>query len=368
MSSRASVDPTTVETPVGFVDLERVRANAKRVADYAAGRGLAWRPHIKTHKSTVVAGIQLDAGAQGLTVATPREAEVMASLTTDLVLAYPPVGPAKLDRLTRLPGGVDLKIALDDVDVLRPLAAAARSAGRTFGILAELDAGLHRVGVQSSEALVRVGSEAAELEGVDFRGILFYPGHLRMPPGEQASGLAEVAERVRQGVDALTEAGLPPGIVSGGSTPTLWHSHLIDALTEIRSGSCIFFDREGVELGVADLQDVAYTVLATVVSVAVPGRAVVDAGSKALSKEERGGQGYGFLVDRPGVRVVALSEEHGILDISGSGWRPQVGERVRIVPNHVCVSVNLQDALLARDGNRHTMLELEGRGRGPWTV
>jgi D-serine deaminase-like pyridoxal phosphate-dependent protein len=368
MSPTTSVDPATVETPVGFVDLERVRANASRVAEYAARHGLAWRPHIKTHKSTVIARIQLDAGARGLTVATPREAEVMAAVTPDLVLAYPPVGASKLDRLTRLPDEVDLKISLDDVDVLRPLAGAARAAGRTFGILAELDAGLRRVGVQSPEALVRLASEAAELEGVDFRGILFYPGHLRMAQEEQASGLAEVARRVRAGVDALGDAGLPPGIVSGGSTPTLWHSHLIDALTEIRSGSSIFFDREGVEVGTAELDDVAYTVLTTVVSTAVPGRAVVDAGSKALSKEERGGQGYGFLVDRPEVRVVALSEEHGILDVSGSDWRPHVGERVRIVPNHVCVSVNLQDALLARDGEGHTILELEGRGRGPWTL
>ncbi|HSM59537.1 MAG TPA: hypothetical protein VK849_02015, partial [Longimicrobiales bacterium] len=155
---------------------------------------------------------------------------------------------------------------------------------------------------------------------------------------------------------------------SGGSTPTLWRSHEIAGLTEIRSGSCIFFDREGLAVGVAGIDDLAYTVLATVVSTSVPGRAVVDAGSKALSKEGRGGEGFGVLLDRPEVWVVGLSEEHGVLDVSGSDWRPVVGERVRIVPNHVCVSVNLQDALLARDGDRHALLALEGRGRGPWTA
>jgi len=366
VSTPTPLDPREVETPVGFLDLERVRANAQRVAGYAAAKGLGWRPHIKTHKSTVVARIQLEAGARGLTVATPREAEVMSSLTPDLVLAYPPVGPAKLERLNRLPEHVDLKVALDDASVLRPLAASARAAGRTFGVLAELDAGLGRVGVQSAEALVRLASEASTLAGVRFRGILFYPGHLRMPPEEQVAGLEDVARRVREAVDALDGAGLHPEIVSGGSTPTLWQSHLIDTMTEIRAGSCIFFDREGLELGVADLGDIAYTVLATVVSTAVPGRAVVDAGSKALSKEERGGRGYGFLADRPEVRVVGLSEEHGILDLSGSAWSPAVGERVRIVPNHVCVSVNLQDALLARDGEHYAVLALEGRGRGPW--
>jgi D-serine deaminase-like pyridoxal phosphate-dependent protein len=138
-------------------------------------------------------------------------------------------------------------------------------------------------------------------------------------------------------------------------------------LTEIRAGSCIFFDREGLEIGVAGLDDIAYAVLATVVSTAVPGQAVVDAGSKALSKEERKGDGFGVLLDRPEVTVASLSEEHGVLDLSESSWAPTIGERVRIIPNHVCVSVNLQEALLARDGDAHVMLPLEGRGRGPWT-
>ena len=109
-------------------------------------------------------------------------------------------------------------------------------------------------------------------------------------------------------------------------------------------------------------------ILATVVSTAVPGQAVVDAGSKALAKEGRGGDGFGFVLDRPEVLVSGLSEEHGLLDLSNSDWRPAVGDRVHIVPNHVCVSVNLQDALLARNGDAYSLLELEGRGRGPWTA
>jgi D-serine deaminase-like pyridoxal phosphate-dependent protein len=140
----------------------------------------------------------------------------------------------------------------------------------------------------------------------------------------------------------------------------------MSGLTEIRAGSCIFFDREGLEIGVAGLDDIAYAVLATVVSTAVPGQAVVDAGSKALSKEERKGAGFGILLDRPEVTVASLSEEHGVLDLSDSDWTPAIGERVRIIPNHVCVSVNLQEELLARDGDAYIMLPLEGRGRGPW--
>jgi len=362
----SAADPATIETPVGYVDLNRVRANARRVADYAREHGFRWRPHIKTHKSLDVARIQLNAGAGGLTVATLREAEVMGSVCDDLLLAYPPVGRAKLDRLLSLPRTVDIKVALDGAEVLASLAAAASAAARNVGVLVELDVGLGRVGVQTPEQVVQLAAAAAENEGVSFRGILFYPGHIRMARQEQGALVRAVADRLRATLEALTAAELPAQIVSGGSTPTLWDSHLMPGLTEIRSGSCIYFDREALEVGVAGREDLAYTVLATVVSTAVPGHAVVDAGSKALAKEGRGGNGFGVLLDHPDVVVTSLSEEHGVLDLGGTRWQPSIGERVRIVPNHVCVSVNLQDALLARDENEHRMITLEARGRGPW--
>ena len=168
--------------------------------------------------------------------------------------------------------------------------------------------------------------------------------------------------------EALGEAGVSPSVVSGGSTPTLWRSHEIPGLTEIRPGTCIFFDREGLAIDVAKSEHLAYTVLATVVSLAVPGQAVVDAGSKALAKEARGGDdGFGFLLNRPSVLVKSLSEEHGALDLSATDWRPAVGDRVRIVPNHVCVSVNLQDHLLVVDGDHVEQWPLEARGRSAYT-
>jgi D-serine deaminase-like pyridoxal phosphate-dependent protein len=222
-----------------------------------------------------------------------------------------------------------VKVALDSHEALTALAAAAREAGRTIGVLVELDVGLGRVGVQRPEEAVRLARAAAECDGVAFRGLLFYPGQIRMAFSEQDEHVAVVRARVEACLEALRDDGLPPEIVSGGSTPTLWRSHEVEGTTEIRSGSCIFFDREGVDVGVASPDDVAYTVLATVVSTAVPGRAVIDAGSKALSKERRGGGGgFGVLRDRPGVPVVSLSEEHGVLDVSASDWVPRIGERV----------------------------------------
>lgn len=360
-------DPDALETPLGVVDLDRVRRNAAGVADYARKHGLTWRPHIKTHKTREIAGIQLAQGAGGLTVATLREAEVMAALTDDILLAYPPVGAAKLARLVGLPDSLDLKVALDSTEVLQGVSQAAAAAARTVGILVEMDAGLGRVGVAGPEEVVALARQARDLPGTAFRGLMFYPGHIRMGEDDQTAHIAMVNERVDAALRALEAEDLQPEIVSGGSTPTLRRSHDFRGLTEIRSGSCIFHDREGLAVGVATLDDVAYSVLATVVSTAVPGRAVVDAGSKALAKESRGDDGFGVLLDRPDVTVAGLSEEHGVLDISRSDWSPRIGERVRIVPNHVCVSVNLQDRLLVRDGAGYRLVVPEARGRGPWS-
>ena len=355
-----------VETPVGVVDIRRARRNVERAVAYCRRHGFAWRPHVKTHKSVEMARLQLETGAKGLTVATPHEAEVMAAVTDDLLLAHPPACASKVRRLCALPESVDLKVGLDAVEVLRPLAAAGAAAGRTFGILVELDAGLGRTGVVAPEDAVRVAEAAASLTGARFDGLMFYPGHVRIPRTEQPAALARLSDRIDAFVAALEGAGLPPGVVSGGSTPTLWDSHLLRGVTEVRSGTCIYNDRDIVGMGAAAPKDVAYTVLGTVISVAVPGQVVVDAGSKALSKEVlgSGAPGYGVLFDRPGVTVKAINEEHGVLDLSGTAWRPAIGERLRIVPNHVCVSVNLQDHLWGFEGNGTVRpVLLQGRGR-----
>ena len=359
--------PDDLETPAALVDLARVRANCGRVAAYAREHGLGWRPHVKTHKSRAIARLQLAAGARGLTVATPREAEVMSGVCDDLLLAYPPVGRGRLARVVGLPARVDLKVALDSPEALDALADAAAEAGRTVGVLVEVDVGMGRVGVAGPQEAVALARRARERAGVQYRGILFYPGHIRVPTREQTADLQTLGRRLDDLVGTLEAEGLAPAIVSGGSTPTLWRSHEIPHVTEIRPGTCVFFDREGLAMDVARPGDLAYTILATVVSTAVPGQAVVDAGSKALSKEGRGGEGFGALLDRPEVTVKGLSEEHGLLDLAATSWRPRVGERVRIVPNHVCVSANLQDALWVMDGDRLERWEQEARGRTPWT-
>ena len=355
-----------IETPAALVDVDRMHANLRRAADYCREHGLAWRPHDKTHKSPALAAEQVREGAVGVTVATPREAEVMGQAADDLLLAYPPIGRAKLDRLMALPERVRLTVALDSAEALAGLAEAARAAGRRVGVLVEVDAGMGRVGVQSAADAVALARAAADAEGVEYRGILFYPGHVRERVERQDAAIAALSRRVRQVVEALEGAGVAPEVVSGGSTPTFWRSHEVAGITEVRPGTSIFNDRTTAEIGACGWDECAYSVLATVVSTAVPGQAVVDAGSKALAKEEIRADtaGFGALLDRPEVLVKSVSEEHGLLDLSRTDWRPRIGERVRIVPNHVCVSVNLQERLYGVRGDEVVEVwDVAARGR-----
>jgi D-serine deaminase-like pyridoxal phosphate-dependent protein len=344
-------------TPAALVDLDRVASNLARMADYTSAHGLRLRPHTKTHKSPLLARAQIERGASGLTVATLTEAETMAAATADLLLAHPPVGARKLERLLGLPPHVRLGVALDSREALDGLAVALQrhGGGREVGVLVELDLGMGRVGVADPEAAVALARAAAEADLLDYRGVLFYPGHIREPVARQGSALEAVRDRLHRVLDALAVAGLDAAVVSGGSTPAAYGSHHIDGLTEIRPGTYIFNDRTTAEIGACGWDECAYTILATVVSTAVGGQAVVDAGSKALSREELrapDAAGFGALLERPEIVVRALSEEHGILDLGDTSWRPQIGERVRIVPNHVCVSVNLQNRVWGVRGDR----------------
>lgn len=357
-----------LETPAAVVDVGRMHDNLRRAAEYCHAHGLGWRPHTKTHKIAALAAEQLRAGALGVTVATPREAEVMAQAADDLLLAYPPLGRSKLERLMALPERVRLTVGLDSPEALEGLAQAARAAGRTVGVLVEFDAGMRRVGVAQPEDAVALARRAAELGGVEYRGAMYYPGHVRAPGAAQDAPLAALAATVRRFADALAEAGLPARVMSGGSTPTFWRSHEVEGTTEVRPGTNIFNDRTTFEVGACAWGQCAYTVLATVVSTAVPGQAVIDAGAKALARDPlpTGAPGLGALFDRPEVRVSGVSEEHGILDLSETEWRPRVGDRVRVVPNHVCVSVNLQERLWGIRGDAIVdEWAVEGRGRAP---
>jgi D-serine deaminase-like pyridoxal phosphate-dependent protein len=358
-----------LETPTPVVDLDRMERNLDRAAAYAAKHGLALRPHIKTHKSPRIAEQQMRRGAVGLTCATPREAEVMSDVSDDVLLAYPPVGAGRARRIVSIPSRTRVTVALDSAIAVEHLATAAASVGRPISVYIELDLGMHRVGVPSTEEAITLAQLVRRTAPLEYAGIAFYPGHVREPVAEQDAKLDEIRRALRDVVSTMARAGVRPGVVSGGSTPTVWRSHEIPEVTEIRPGTYVFNDRTTAEIGACTWDDCALTVLATVVSTAVAGQAVIDAGTKALGREPiRGADvgGFGALVDRPEVTVKAMSEEHGMLDLSGTSWRPEVGERVQVVPNHVCIVVHLNDMVYGtRDGNVETSWPVAARGREP---
>ncbi|WXH34153.1 D-threonine aldolase [Myxococcus stipitatus] len=347
MRGMADTSLETLVTPAALVDLDRVEANLRRVSQYTREHGLHWRPHTKTHKTAELTSLQLAAGAVGATVATPREAEVMATVATDVLYAYPPVGAGRLARLLALPPRTKLSVTVDTLESLAELSRAAQGAGRDVGVLVELDLGMRRLGVQTPAEAVALARAVATAPSVTYLGVLFYPGHVRSPMNQQDGAVRDQSARLGAFLEALTSAGLKPQVVSGGSTPMLWRSHEVKGLTEIRPGLNVMNDRNTASIGACAWDECAFSVLATVVSTAVPGQVVVDAGSKALTKEEglAPSGGYGALLDRPDIIVRNVSEEHGMLDVSATSWRPRVGERVRVVPNHVCTAVNLHERL-----------------------
>jgi D-serine deaminase-like pyridoxal phosphate-dependent protein len=355
-----------LETPAALVDLDRLERNITRMAAYADSHSIALRPHIKTHKATTIAAQQLARGATGLTCATPAEAAVMSGVSNDILLAYPALGP-KLARLMALPRDMRLIVALDSARAVDELARAARAADRTVHVYVELDVGMHRVGVTAWEEAVALARQVRNSAPLEYAGITFYPGHIRGAPDSQDAQLAALGSAIKSATAALDRAGFAPLVVSGGSTPTVWRTHEIGGITEMRPGTYVYNDRGTSAIGACGADDCAFTVLATVVSTSVPNQAVIDAGAKALGREPvRGveGEGWGALLEHPEVVVARMSEEHGILDLSHTDWRPAVGELVRVVPNHVCIVVHLNDVIYGvRGANVEKSWRVDARGR-----
>ncbi|MFL5608817.1 MAG: alanine racemase [Gemmatimonadaceae bacterium] len=369
-ASNATLD--SLETPALVVDLDRMERNLDRAAAYAGAHGLALRPHVKTHKSTEVAAQQLSRGARGLTCATPFEAEVMSQICDDLLIAYPPVGEARARRLARLPKDTRVIVALDSTQAIDDVAAAARAGRRAIGVYVEMDVGMHRVGVGAVEQAAALARRIASEPSLELAGLAFYPGHIREPVDQQHETLEELGIALERALQELAAAGVRPAVVSGGSTPTMWRTHELPGVTEFRPGTYVYNDRTTAAIGACAWDDCALTVLATVVSTAVPGQAVIDAGTKSLGREPvRGaaGEGFGQLLGRPEVVVSRMSEEHGILDLGETSWRPEVGERVRVIPNHVCIVVHLADLVYGVRGERPvTSWPVAARGRGQLAI
>ena len=344
-----------LDTPAVLVDLDRIETNLRRAQDYANEHGLRLRPHIKTHKIPEFARRQVEIGAVGITCQKLGEAEVMADAgIDDILITFNLVGRAKLHRLVALARRVHVSVTIDNAVVASELDAAMREAGLVLPVLIECDTGAGRCGVQSPEEAVELARLIAGLGGLELAGLMTYPARGRVPV--TAAWLAEA-------VAGLAAAGLQPAIISTGGTPDLFHAHEVSTATEHRPGTYIYHDRDQARASLG-LDACAMRVLATVVSRPTEGRAILDAGSKTLSSDQLGLDGYGLITEYPQLILASFSEEHGHVDCSASNARPRIGERVTIVPNHACAVTNLHDVIYGVRGNRvERAFKVAARGR-----
>lgn len=336
-------DISELDTPAVLVDIDRVEANLKRVQDYADSHGIKLRPHIKTHKLPRFAKRAIELGAVGITVQKLGEAEVMADAgVTEIFLPYNILGAAKLARLKALSERVHITVTADSAETVEGLSAAFAGAAKPLTVLVECDTGMGRCGVQTPAAALALAAKIANSPGLSFGGLMTYP---------QAGQVQANAAWLAAAKVALTNAGLPPAIISNGGTPDLWRAHEVTAATEHRPGTYIYMDRFQVAKGVGGFEDCALTVLATVVSRPTEDRAIIDAGSKALTSDLLGMTGFGLIEAYPEAVIVGLSEEHGTIDLSACATKPKIGEKIRIIPNHACVVSNLFDDVTLISGD-----------------
>lgn len=341
-------------TPALLLDAEVLERNLGRMAEKVRALGVSLRPHIKTHKSPWIAARQRELGAEGITVSTLAEAAAFGEAGFRNQIWAFPLPLSRVDEALALAGGMELGLTLDSAEALEALTRR----GAEVDVWLKVDCGYGRAGVDpGSERALALARAIHDAPGPVFAGLLSHSGHAYGTASpEEAAAVAEEERRVMVGLaDRLRDAGIPVRGVSVGSTPSMAHVRDLSGVTEARPGNYAFYDLTQVALGSCTVEEVAVTVLATVVSRAT-GHCVVDAGALALSKDpgpEEEPRSYGRVcrdlhdpTPDPDLRVTSLSQEHGIL----SAPLP-VGTRVRILPNHSCLTVwNFDRYEVLRDG------------------
>jgi D-serine deaminase-like pyridoxal phosphate-dependent protein len=357
----------SLATPALVIDAQTVRRNIRRLADYAAEYGIGIRPHTKTHKSLRLAAMQLEAGAIGLTAAKVGEAEIMATACDDILIAFPAFDEARRNRIAKLAQQKTVHVAVDSAHAIEWLAIAAQAENSTIGILIDLDVGLGRTGVATPEDALVLAQLCDRTPGLRLDGIMIYPGHIWDQSHAQENAFAEVRAKLCRTIELWTQHGLAASIVSGGSTPTMFQSHLVPELTEIRPGTYVFNDMNTVRGGFCELEDCAARLICTVVSTAVSNQVVVDAGSKTLTSDlchPARDSGFGHVVELPCAIIKKLSEEHAQIDVSSCERVPDVGDRLTIIPNHICPCINLQDRVWwLEQGGPPESIAVDARGK-----
>src|SRR5690242_8936696 len=358
MSSLIGQTLDALDTPQLLVDLDVVDANLGRLFRACKGRSVAVRVHFKSLKCTGLARHIAAAGADGFLCAKLNEAEALADAgLTDVFIANEIVGPIKLRRLGDLARRARVSVCVDDAQNVADLAEAARAAGATLGVLVEVDLGMSRCGVEPGEPALALARRIQDSPGLRFLGLQGYQGHLVMVPDE-----AERRAKTREGLAALVgtarlieRAGIPVPVVTGGGTGNWEEVSTFEGVTEVQPGSFVLMDC--AYHAVRPEFGCALSILATVLS-RRPNRYVLDAGSKAISKDF----GTPVIKDRPGERVLKLAEEHTLVETTAEA--PRVGARREVLPAHCCATMNLHRQCVAvRQGRLEAVWPIEASGR-----
>jgi D-serine deaminase-like pyridoxal phosphate-dependent protein len=353
-----------LDTPAVTIDLDIVERNISRTQEFFDSHNLALRPHVKTHKIPELTKKQLAAGAAGICCQKISEAEVMIDEAgaSDVFIPYNIIGLKKAVQLAELlkRPGVTITVGADSLEAAQTAHEAAAIAGRPVQVLIECDTGGKRAGLPSPQQVLELAQAIRrECDMVDLAGLFTFPTNLTETPAffGEASRLLEAE-------------GIKPRVLSGGGTPIQWQVGGLPYITEHRTGTYIFGDRNTLGAGAAKLEDCAMRVVATVVSRPTDERAIVDAGSKTMSGDlwltgaPEYNKTYGLVLEYPDAVFYAQSEEHGNLDFSNSKARPAIGERVTIIPNHCCTTTNMHDFIYGvRNGAVEQVFKIAARGK-----
>ena len=368
-----------LETPHILLDQERLQANIQLIQNIANTHDLNVRPHIKTHKCLELARQQIDAGAVGITSSKVDEALVFINDgIRSVTVAYPLVVASKLDRLIAAArtNDVDLRLIVDSTAGVDAIAQAARRHEKQISIFVKIDVGLHRCGLSEDDpALIELTQKILQESALNFVGLLSHAGHVYgAKDGEAARQIAqEECEIMNRARKRLESNGIKVSEVSIGSTPTILANHNYDGITEIRPGNYVFMDRTPLRLDLIKLDQIAFSVLATVVS-QNSDYFIIDTGSKTLSSDQGAhgiagmtGFGLAYPVDRFENKnyemvVAKLSEEHGFVE--REDFDLAIGSTIRLIPNHSCVVANLLDTYtVLKDGQINEQWDIVARGQ-----
>lgn len=339
-----------IDTPALLIDEDLMIENLRFMQKKANKFRVNLRPHIKTHRMPELAKLQLQGGAVGITVAKVGEAEIMAEHgINDIFIANEIVGISKLERIKALAEKITIRLGVDNQKQVDQLEQVFKTANMPIEVLIELEVGEDRSGVITDAQLIHLAKYIQKQEKVVLKGIFSHEGHTyKAKDKDECRRLAvESQQRTIRAANLIREEGIGVDIVSIGSTPSLMQAEIIAGITEIRPGTYIFMDA-GQGNAMKDYSHCAATVLVTVISKPTEERVVFDAGAKTLTTQNRPGgicatEGQGLVKNSKNVRVAGLFDEHGLIYDKTFREYIEIGDKIEIIPNHICPTCNLYE-------------------------